>query len=122
MSRSSFAARLTSLAVVALAAAALAAPALATGSRAASTAVTVTATDFHFKLSRTSAPHGAIVFTLVNKGHTMHDFKIGGKKTPLISPGHRATLRVTLKKGKYAYLCTFPGHAALGMKGTFVVK
>jgi uncharacterized cupredoxin-like copper-binding protein len=58
----------------------------------------------------------------VNKGKTMHDFQIGGKKTALLTPGKRATLRVTLKKGKYAYKCTFPGHAALGMKGTFTVK
>jgi uncharacterized cupredoxin-like copper-binding protein len=26
------------------------------------------------------------------------------------------------KKGKYAFLCTLPGHAAGGMKGTFTVK
>ncbi len=53
----------------------------------------------------------------------MHDFKIAGKKTPLIKPGKSATLKVTLKKHKkYAYLCTVPGHAAAGMKGTFTVK
>jgi uncharacterized cupredoxin-like copper-binding protein len=122
MFRSSFAARLTTLAVVALAAGALAVPALATSSRAASTAVKVTATDFHFKLSRASAPHGVVVFTLVNSGHTQHDFKIGGKKTALVSPGKSAKVRVTLKKGKYTYICTVPGHAALGMKGTFTVR
>ena len=27
-----------------------------------------------------------------------------------------------LKKGKYAFLCTVPGHAAGGMKGTLTVK
>jgi uncharacterized cupredoxin-like copper-binding protein len=26
---------------------------------------------------------------------------------------------VTIKKGKNAYKCTVPGHAAAGMKGTF---
>jgi plastocyanin len=26
------------------------------------------------------------------------------------------------KKGKFRYLCTVPGHAAAGMKGTFTVR
>ena len=38
----------------------------------------------------------------------------------LLGPGKSATLVVTLKKGKkYTYICTVPGHAAAGMKGTF---
>jgi uncharacterized cupredoxin-like copper-binding protein len=28
----------------------------------------------------------------------------------------------TKKKGKYPYLCTVPGHAQAGMKGTFTVR
>ena len=88
---------------------------------AASTTVRVKATDFHFALSTKTAHHGIVIFKLTNKGHTKHDFKIAGKKTPLIGPGKSATVRVTLKKGSYKYLCTFPGHAALGMKGTFRV-
>jgi plastocyanin len=122
MLRSSFAARLTALAVVVLAAAALAVPAFATRSRAAATAVTVTATEFHFRLSRTSAPHGAVTFTLVNKGKLAHDFKIGGKKTALIGPGKRAKVTVTLRRGKFAYVCTVAGHAAAGMKGSFTSR
>ena len=79
--------------------------------------MTVTATEFHFKLSKPSVPHGSITFTVVNKGQLGHDFKIGGKKTPVIKPGKSAKLTVTLKTGKVAYLCTVPGHAAAGMKG-----
>jgi uncharacterized cupredoxin-like copper-binding protein len=37
-------------------------------------------------------------------------------------PGKKATLKVTLKAGKAPYLCTLPGHAAGGMKGTLTVK
>ena len=33
--------------------------------------------------------------------------------------GKSATITATLKKGKNAYKCTVPGHAAGGMKGTF---
>ena len=86
---------------------------------AATTKVTVTATEFHFKLSAASARHGTITFVVVNKGHLGHDFKIAGKKTAVIGPGKTAKLTVTLKAGKYPYLCTVPGHAAAGMKGTF---
>jgi uncharacterized cupredoxin-like copper-binding protein len=103
-----------------LAALVLGAPAAAS---AATPKVTVTATDFHFKLSKSSAASaGKITFVLVNKGHTGHDFSIGGKTTTVISPGKTATLTVTLKKGKHPYECTVPGHAALGMKGIFIVK
>jgi uncharacterized cupredoxin-like copper-binding protein len=97
-------------------------PSLAARSHSAGTAVTVTATEFKFKLSKTSVPHGSVTFTVKNAGHVAHDFKIGGKKTPLISPGKSAKLTVTLKAGGQAYLCTVPGHAAAGMKGKLSVK
>jgi uncharacterized cupredoxin-like copper-binding protein len=84
------------------------------------TTVKVTAKDFKFVLSRKSAPHGKVTFKITNKGATKHDFKIAGKKTKLLAHGKTATLIVTLKKGKkYPYMCTVPGHAQLGMKGTF---
>ena len=84
--------------------------------------VTVTASEFKFKLSKLSVPHGTVVFTVANKGKIPHDFKINGKKTSLIKPGKSAKLTVTFKAGKFKYLCTVPGHAALGMKGTLTAK
>jgi uncharacterized cupredoxin-like copper-binding protein len=84
------------------------------------TTIKVAASEFKFALSKKSAKHGTIVFVVTNKGHIAHDFKIGGKKTPMLNPGKKATLKVTLKKkGSFKYLCTVPGHAAAGMKGTF---
>jgi uncharacterized cupredoxin-like copper-binding protein len=54
----------------------------------------------------------------VNRGKIAHDFKINGKKTVHIKPGHKAILKVVFKKkGTYAYVCTLPGHASAGMKG-----
>jgi uncharacterized cupredoxin-like copper-binding protein len=99
----------------------VAGPSVAARSHSAGTAVTVTATEFHFKLSKTTVPHGSVTFTVKNAGKVSHDFKIGGKKTALISPGKSAKLTVTLKAGKQAYSCTVPGHAAAGMKGTLKV-
>ena len=86
------------------------------------TPVTVTATEFKFKLSRLSVPIGPVTFTVINKGKIAHDFKIAGKKTPTLSPGKSFKLNVTFsKKGRYAFLCTLLGHAGAGMKGTFSV-
>jgi uncharacterized cupredoxin-like copper-binding protein len=99
----------------------LAAPALGGRAHSTATAVTVTATEFKFKLSKASVPHGTVTFTVVNKGKVAHDFKIAGKKTALIKPGKSAKLTVILKAGKASYLCTVPGHAAAGMKGTLRV-
>ena len=84
--------------------------------------VNVAATDFKFALSRRSAPIGTVIFTVTNKGKKPHDFKIDGKKTPVLAPGHSATLRVTFsKQGRYPYLSTVSGQAAAGMKGVFTV-
>jgi uncharacterized cupredoxin-like copper-binding protein len=85
------------------------------------TTVTVTMKEFKFTFSKRTVPHGVVVFKLVNKGVLPHDLKIGGKKSALIAKGKSGTLRVTLAKGSKAYLCTVPGHAAGGMKGTLRV-
>ncbi|MHB8643351.1 MAG: plastocyanin/azurin family copper-binding protein [Gaiellaceae bacterium] len=83
---------------------------------------TVTMREFKFTLSKRAVPHGAVIFKLINRGKLSHDFKIAGHKSALVKPGKTATLRVTIsKKGKYAYLCTVPGHAKAGMKGTLTV-
>ena len=91
---------------------------------AAATTVQVKGGEFFFKLSAKSiAKPGKVTFVFRNVGHVKHDFKINRKVTPLIRPGKTARLVVTFKKkGKYPYLCTVPGHAAAGMKGTFTVR
>jgi uncharacterized cupredoxin-like copper-binding protein len=97
-------------------------PAADAAQRRSATTVTVTATEFKFKLSKREVPVGVVVFHVVNRGRIEHNFKIAGKKTPLIKPGKSATLRIVFKKkGRYAYLCTVSGHAALGMKGVLAV-
>jgi uncharacterized cupredoxin-like copper-binding protein len=99
--------------------------ALPAGAASSATGVTVSAgspSEFAFTLSKKTVAKGAVTFTVTNKGKLTHDFKIGGKKTALLKPGKKATLTVTLKAGKAPYLCTLPGHAAGGMKGTLTVK
>jgi uncharacterized cupredoxin-like copper-binding protein len=85
--------------------------------------ITVTASEFKFKLSKTSVPAGTtVIFTVKNAGKIGHNFKIDGKTTKLLATGKSQKLTVKFpKKGKFAYLCTVPGHSKLGMKGTFGV-
>jgi len=85
--------------------------------------VTVSATEFSFKLSARSVPVGTTVnFKVVNKGKISHNFSIAGKTTKLLLPGKTQTLTVKFaKKGLFPYKCTLTGHAAAGMKGKFAV-
>ena len=113
--------RITLALGVALAAVVVAGPVTAGSAAATAVTVNVTAKEFKFTLSKTSVPHGKVTFKLTNKGKLPHDLAIGGKKTKLIGAGKTAILTVTLTKGKSAYKCTVPGHAAAGMKGTLKV-
>ena len=110
---------LAALALIPLAAARIDRQAAATA-----TTVQVKGGEFFFRLSaKSAAKPGKVTFSFKNIGHVLHDFKINGKKTPLIQPGMTTRIVVTFKKkGKYPYLCTVFGHAAAGMKGVFTVR
>jgi uncharacterized cupredoxin-like copper-binding protein len=115
------------LAAIAIASLTLVQLASAHGDRstaASATTVQVKGGEFFFRLSTKSVSRpGKVTFVFKNIGHVLHDFSIRGRKTPLIQPGKTAKLVVSFtKKGKYAYLCTVPGHAQAGMKGTFTVR
>ena len=124
--------KLTMRSILALAAVAIAALALVQLASArseqkaavAATTIQVSGGEFFFKLSTKSmAKPGTATFVFKNVGHILHDFSIGGKKTPMIQPGKTARLVVTFKKkGSFHYLCTVPGHAAAGMRGVFTVR
>jgi uncharacterized cupredoxin-like copper-binding protein len=102
---------------------ATAAPALGPGANSpTTTAVSVSASEFRFTLSKQSVSPGKVVFTVSNKGKITHDFSIDGKTSAIVSPGKTTTLTVRLGAGKFLYLCTLPGHAQAGMKGTLVVR
>lgn len=77
--------------------------------------------EMRITLSTRTASSGTVTFTVVNRGKVPHDFSIAGKKTRTLKTGERATLRVRLSKGRAAYKCTIPGHAAAGMKGSLRV-
>ncbi len=103
--------------------AALVALVVAPGStaRARTQVVTVRMTEFRFAFSTKAVHPGKVTFRLLNKGKLTHDLRIAGKTSAKVQPGKTGVLVVTLKKGKYPYLCTVPGHAAAGMKGVLTV-
>ena len=115
---------LAAVAIAALTLVQLASARSAQKAAATATTVQVSGGEFFFKLSTKSmAKPGTATFVFKNAGHILHDFSIGGKKTPLIQPGKSARLVVTFKKkGSFHYLCTVPGHAAAGMQGNFTVR
>ena len=112
------------LAVIATTALALVQFASARTDRQTATTVQVKGSEFLFRLStRSITKPGQVTFAFKNIGHVLHDFKINGKKTPLLQPGKTAKLVVTFKKkGRYPYVCSVFGHAAAGMKGVFTVR
>jgi uncharacterized cupredoxin-like copper-binding protein len=89
------------------------------------TMVKATETDFHIALSKKGFAPGKYAFVAVNKGQTTHALEITGSgvhaTTKDFSPGQRATLTVTLRKGTYDIFCPVPGHKALGMNVTITV-
>ena len=51
------------------------------------------------RVSPKTVTKGAVVtFTVSNKGTIGHDFRVGGKKTPLIAAGKKGTLQVTFAR------------------------
>ena len=86
------------------------------------TTVRVTMREFRFKLSRGRVPVGRVRLVVHNAGLLVHDLAIAGRRTRRLARGRNQTLIVTFRKsGRYAYHCTVPGHAAVGMKGVLLV-
>jgi uncharacterized cupredoxin-like copper-binding protein len=114
----------TGLVAAGVAAAVVAGAAGAADQAAAPVKVTVTMTDFKFKLSVKSVPSGRpVVFTVLNKGRSPHDFDVRSTKgTAIILPGRKTTQRATFARaGSFRYVCTVPRHAQFGMVGNLRV-
>ena len=88
--------------------------------------ITVTMTDFHFKIVKPKVLKHGVKYTVVemNKGNAIHNIDFQGVKAgKLIGAGKSATFTVVFKKaGKVQYICDVPRHAELGMAGQLTVK
>lgn len=85
--------------------------------------IRVDAKDFSFALSRRSVSAGTTVrFVVSNRGNVPHDFVLGNSRTRVLGPKRTQTITVRFpKRGTFRFLCSVPGHATLGMRGTFAV-
>jgi uncharacterized cupredoxin-like copper-binding protein len=82
--------------------------------------ITVRMVEYQFRLSVKHVRKGTVVFTVVNKGELGHIFEVPRlhKKTPLLQPGQRTTIRVAFRKpGRYYYICPVGAHVQFGMAG-----
>lgn len=105
---------------------AVAGVASASQSTAQANVITVTATDFHFKVVKPAVVKHGVVYTLkfVNKGAALHNVDFQHvKATKVIAGGGKSeTVKITFpKKGIVKYICDVPRHAELGMFGSLKV-
>jgi plastocyanin len=79
-----------------------------------------------FDKNSLTAKQGTLTINFTNQASLGHNFTIerNGKvvaATPTFQGGSK-TLKVGLSPGSYTFLCTVPGHAAAGMKGTLTIS
>jgi mono/diheme cytochrome c family protein len=76
-----------------------------------------------FTFGKAEAPAGPITITSPNDSPVQHNIALqGGPAGEVVSSGGVSQFKATLKKGEIEFLCTVPGHAEGGMKGTLTVK
>jgi mono/diheme cytochrome c family protein len=78
-----------------------------------------------FLFGKATAKPGKVTIDMPNQSPIQHDIAIEGPvkgKGPVVGKGATSSFSTTLKAGNYTFLCTVPGHAAAGMKGTLTVK
>ncbi|MCL1587836.1 MAG: cupredoxin domain-containing protein [Actinomycetia bacterium] len=87
--------------------------------------VSVTLDDFAISPSPVVITAGqATNFTVTNPGAAPHDFTVPDLGIRIVvAPGETVTAGIDAQPaGTYETLCSVPGHASLGMVGTFVVE
>lgn len=92
-----------------------------------STNVGVTETEYHVVLGRATVPRGRVTFNIANFGQDDHNLKVARHyirygSSGLIRAGARASFTVTLAPGTYHVFCSIPGHRAMGMVATLLVR
>lgn len=101
-------------------------PSSSTSANVKSQQITVEGTEFSFSPSTITVKKGQMVqVTFKNIGKYPHNFTLSdlNVKTKTIMPGQEDTITFTpTQTGSFTYICTVPGHADRGMKGTLIVQ
>jgi plastocyanin len=91
------------------------------------TITTLHLSEYKITPAQLSLDAGIYTFTAVNDGTISHALVLTGSgvdghtKDLAFGPGHSESFTVTLRPGKYQFLCPVDGHQGLGMQGTLVV-
>lgn len=95
----------------------------------AATNVGVGAREWRLSVYTTEVKRGLVSFNVHNFGEDPHDLRVRGPqrfrspRMPEVRPGENGSLVVRLpRKGRYALVCTLPGHEKLGMRATIRVR
>ncbi len=89
--------------------------------------VHVVLNDFSITPAQAASKTGTFTLAIANSGKSPHNLTVedaSGKvvvHTADLKPGQSTTVSVQLPAGSYSTLCSLPGHASLGMKGTLAV-
>jgi plastocyanin len=76
-----------------------------------------------FTAGKANAKAGTLKFVMENPASIQHNIALaGGSAGPVVGQGGTSQFSQAVKPGKYEFLCTVPGHADGGMKGTLTVK
>jgi plastocyanin len=79
-----------------------------------------------FAFKNAQAEPGPLTINTKNEASVPHNVAIQGggidEVGPVVQNGGTSTIKVTVKAGKYPFLCTVPGHAQAGMRGTLTVR
>ena len=79
-----------------------------------------------YTASTLKAKAGKVTIVMKNVSLLPHDVAIKGHgvhaKGKLVTKGGISTVTAKLKRGRYEFYCTVPGHEQAGMKGTLTVK
>ena len=84
--------------------------------------ISVSAFDLGFDKTKIDvSAAGDYEVTLVNTGSAPHDITFPDGQTLAAKAGETVTKTMTIPAGGTSFLCSIPGHAAAGMKGTLTV-
>jgi mono/diheme cytochrome c family protein len=76
-----------------------------------------------FASTNATAEAGQLEIVMPNPSGSPHNIALaGGEVGAVVGQGGESKISVDLKPGEYEYLCTVPGHADGGMKGTLKVE
>ena len=90
--------------------------------------VQITAVEFRLTLSRSSVPHGKVIFQFVNNGQDEHNVNLQPAEGPAAgsfpnTPSKGVVSQtIEMRAGAYTLFCSLPEHEQKGMRATLTVE